>query len=132
MIGNGHAMRVPAEVAEERLDPADRRLRVHHPRARVELVDESLERRWLGERGGAVLEDEPACTVEPAQSVEEFPPEQRPEDLERQQVALARANPSAVCSEPAAGHDAVEVRVGAEEHQARFAPASERLIMCVL
>jgi hypothetical protein len=118
VVGDGDAMGVLAEVAEERGRAFEWGLGVYDPVLPVERVLEPSELGGLQEMAGMRIAARPrdklALLEQPGEAIQELSPEEPAEHLDRQQVSLARVDPRAVVGQPAAGDDAMKMRMERE------------------
>jgi hypothetical protein len=105
-------MRVARQIGQHRLGPGERPLGVDHPFAFAQRRHPGGEGCGVGQR--AVLTEEPQllAVVQALQFLQEATPDQPRQHAHRQEEAGPAGNPTlAIRRQPAAGHDAVHVRV---------------------
>jgi len=106
-VRDADAVRVATEVADDVLGPAEGPLGVDDPARAVQAAEE----------GGVVGDGQidPAVVDGGAQGREHLAAEQRAHDVDREQKLATGGSPAVAGDvEPAAGHDAVQVRMPAE------------------
>jgi hypothetical protein len=97
VVGDGHAVSVAAEVAEDMFGSAERRLGVDVPVLVAKLLDQLIEHRGIAQRSGRASEVEPSLAVELAEADEELVAEHGAQNGNRQQEhRMAGRDPSLV------------------------------------
>ncbi len=115
MVGDGDAVGVSSEVAEDLLGSAEGGLGVDDPVFLVEMVTKRCPCPRMGEVGSASREIEHGVFVRVVEGGEKLPPEKPAEHLNRQEVALTPGDPAlCVKRQPTTGDDAVQMRVEQE------------------
>ena len=112
MVADRHPVGVPGQVLQHLFRAAERRLGVDDPFGLGAGSEPALELARVGQRGELPMEGELALIEGGFDQGEELPPEDAAEDADRQEEAgFARDPARAVGRQPAARHDAVDVRV---------------------
>jgi hypothetical protein len=113
-IADADAVSVPAEIGKDGRGTAERRLAVDQPTFAMKLIQKALE----GERVARLAEPvelEGASLVQGSKAVKKFSAKQCAQNADRKQVARAGRNPAtAIGTEAAASHDAVQMRMKAQ------------------
>jgi len=112
VIGNGHAMRVAAQITERVFGSAERTLGIDHPVGAEQGSQHGGERRQRLERRKATVKFEPAGGMQFPQTGGELPAKDTAEDLDGQKEAGRRSDPPGVIGRQSAGrNDTVDMRV---------------------
>src|SRR3954454_19678288 len=112
VVADSRSVRVPRQGLQHSRGPAPRRLGVHAPFGADRLVQEEVESLRPGQRLQPAAEAEPPLLEGGTQPAEELASEHTAEDADRQEKVVAGGAPTtAVEREPAAGDDAMDVRV---------------------
>lgn len=115
MVGDGDPMGVAGQVVENMLRPAEGTLRVDDPVDVVEGADEGPESLRVIERFQITPEAQLSPFEGPAESVQELPPEDSAEHVDRKEEPMARPNPPGVIRRQTAGRNhTMDVRVVSE------------------
>src|SRR5881628_1104811 len=117
LVGDADAVGVAAEVVEDLRGAAEGRLAVDDPGLAIEVVLELGEGGGVGEVSAGAVELEFAALAGASERGEELAAEEPRHDGDREEEAAAPAGrhpAGTVGSEAAAGHDAVQVRMGGE------------------
>ena len=108
-------MRVPGQVLQDRLGPSGRRLGVDDPFGPDHLGEEAVESLGPGQRRQLGREAEPSPLEGGTEPGQELAPEHAAEDADRQEEVVTAGDPTALVGrQPAAGDDAMDVRVQRE------------------
>jgi hypothetical protein len=103
-------MRVPPEVTENLLGPAERGLGVDDPPRAIELVADARESRRIGEQRGWAFEVQLAALAKTHEPCEELPAKESAEHANGKEEVGTGGDPSlAVTREASARHDAMDV-----------------------
>jgi hypothetical protein len=112
VVGDGDAVGIAAEISEDVLGAAKGRLGIDDQVLGAELVLEAAPRQRMGEFGRGACEVELAPTICLVQRVEKQTAEELAEHLHGYEIVRPCRDPvHAVRGEPAAGDDAVQVRM---------------------
>ena len=109
--GDGHAVRVQTEGADQVVGPPEGLLRVDDPGVGSEPGEQGLEGHGMLELGRGADEAQLSCVEQLPQAPEELASEQGAEDPHREEELGSATDPAVVLSEATSGDDAVHVWV---------------------